>query len=56
MPLKRGKRNASANIREMHHSSVYERTKRKYGKARADRQAVAAGLHAAGISKWANGG
>lgn len=38
---------ASANIREMHKSSRYRKVARKFGKARADRMAVAAGLDAA---------
>ena len=37
---------ASANIREMHKSSRYAKVARKFGKARANRMAVAAGLHA----------
>jgi hypothetical protein len=37
---------ASANIREMHSSSRFKKVARKYGKARANRMAVAAGLSA----------
>jgi hypothetical protein len=60
MPLKKSPKGAkkatkqkvaSANISEMHKSKTYAKTKKKFGKAVADRQAVAAGLHAAGMSK-----
>ena len=37
---------ASANIREMHHGATFARTARKFGKAKAHRQAIAAGLSA----------
>lgn len=37
---------ASANIREMHSSSRFKKVARKFGKARANRMAVAAGLSA----------
>lgn len=45
MPLKKGKskRTMSSNIREFHKGKTYARTKRKYGKKRADKQAVAVG-------------
>jgi hypothetical protein len=38
---------ASANISEMHKSSQFKKVARKFGKARANRMAVAAGLSAA---------
>jgi len=43
MPLKRGKSQAtvSSNIRELHKGQTYGRTRRKFGKRRADKQAVA---------------
>jgi hypothetical protein len=37
---------SSANIREMHKSSRFKKVARKFGKARANRMAVAAGLSA----------
>jgi len=37
---------SSANIREMHRSSRFRKVARKFGKARANRMAVAAGLSA----------
>ena len=38
----RSRRVISENIREFHHGNTYARTKRKFGKRTADRQAVAA--------------
>jgi hypothetical protein len=55
MPLKKAPKGASkkrrqsvasANIREMHKSSRFKAVARKFGKARAQRMAVAAGLSA----------
>ena len=60
MPLKKASKGsskkvkrkiASSNIAEMHHGKTYAKTMRKYGKAIANRQAIAAGMHAAGLSK-----
>ncbi len=47
MPLKRGEKNVSANISELHRGPQYARTKAKHGKSVADKQAVAAAMHAA---------
>ena len=56
MPLKRSPKGASkktrqrvgsANISEMHKGPQYRKVMRKYGKARAHRMAIAAGLSAA---------
>jgi hypothetical protein len=55
MPLKKARKGsskrtrqrvASANIREMHHSSRYASARRKFGKAKAHKMAIAAGLSA----------
>ena len=53
MPLKKGRSRkvVSENIREFHTGKTYQRTARKFGKKRADAQAVAAALHSAGKSK-----
>jgi hypothetical protein len=49
MPLKHGKSKGiiSNNIREFHGGKTYERTKKKFGKKRADAQAVAVALNQA---------
>lgn len=46
MPLHRGssKKTVSRNIREFHTGATYARTKARYGKRVANRQAVAAAL------------
>jgi len=43
MPLKRGsgRRTISANIKEFHKGKTFARTARKFGKKRANKQAVA---------------
>lgn len=43
MPLKKGKSKKvlSSNIREFHKGKTYARTRRKFGKKRANKQAVA---------------
>jgi hypothetical protein len=53
MPLKPGKSRkvVSENISEFHGGKTYEHTKKKFGKAKADRQAVAAAMNKAGKSK-----
>lgn len=47
MPLKKGKKNVSSNISEFHKGGTYQKTKKKFGKKKADKQAVAAALHKA---------
>jgi len=49
MPLKPGKSRAtiSENIREFHTGKTFAHTEKKFGKARADKQAVAVALSTA---------
>lgn len=49
MPLKQGSSQTiiGSNIREFHKGMTYERTKRKFGKARADKQAIAVAMREA---------
>jgi Family of unknown function (DUF6496) len=49
MPLKRGKgkKTISSNISEFHSGKTYAATKAKFGKAKADKQAVAVALSTA---------
>jgi len=60
MPLKKGKSKAvvSGNISEFHTGKTYAHTAAKFGKARADKQAVAVALNTArrSGSKYAEGG
>lgn len=53
MPMKKGKskKTISENIREFHHGATYARTKSKFGKERADAQAIAAAYSQARRSK-----
>ena len=53
MPLLKGKgqKVISKNIREFHTGRTYAHTKAKFGKATADRQAVAAAMETARRSK-----
>ncbi len=46
MPLKRGisKETVSKNIKEFHGGETYARTEKKFGKAKADKQAVAVAM------------
>ena len=48
MPMLKGKKHVSENISEFHKGDTYARTKKKFGKKVADKQAVAAAMHAAG--------
>lgn len=54
MPLKKGRSRAtiSKNIAEFHKGKTFARTARKFGKKRADKQAVAAALNQARRSFW----
>lgn len=51
MPGRKGAKNVGANIRETHKGKTYQRTKAKFGKKKADRQAIAIGFSEAGLSR-----
>ena len=53
MPLKKGRSAAvvSKNIRELHGGKTYAHTAAKFGKKRANRQAVAIAMHEAGRAR-----
>ena len=53
MPLLKGKSHIGANIKELKKGPQYKRTKKKFGKGKADRQAIAIALDIAGMSKMA---
>lgn len=44
MPLLPGKRHVSDNISELHKGPTYARTREKFGKKRANKQAIAIAL------------
>ena len=52
MPLKKGKSKkvVSSNIKELHKGSTYQKTAKKFGKSKANKQAVAIALDKAGLS------
>ena len=41
MPLLKGKKNRKKNFHELHHGKTFARTKKKFGKRRAQKQMVA---------------
>lgn len=45
MPLLTGKGHVGQNIREFRQGPTFQRTEAKFGKARAEKQAVAVALH-----------
>jgi len=47
MPLKKGAKNVGANIKELHTGPRYKANVKKFGKAKADKIAVAAAESAA---------
>lgn len=51
MPGRKGAKNVGANIREAHKGKTYKRTKAKFGKKKADKQAVAIGMSEAGVGR-----
>jgi hypothetical protein len=51
MPGRKGAKNVGSNIREAHKGKTYQKTKAKFGKKKADRQAIAIGFSEAGLSR-----
>ena len=51
MPGLKGAKNVGRNIREFHKGKTYAGTKAKYGKKRADKQAIAIGMSEAGVGR-----
>ena len=53
MPLKPGssQKVIASNISEFHGGATYSKTRRKFGKAKADKQAVAVAMDSAGKKK-----
>jgi hypothetical protein len=53
MPLQKGKspKVVSGNIRELHTGKTFAKTEAKFGKQKADKQAVAIAMNVAGKSK-----
>ncbi len=53
MPLSKGRsqKTISSNIAELHSGNTYARTKAKFGKKKANRQAVAIAMREAGKAK-----
>lgn len=51
MPGLKGAKNVGRNIREVHKGKTYARTKKKFGKKKADRQAIAIAMSEAGVSR-----
>ena len=51
MPGRKGAANVGSNIREAHKGKTYKKTAKKFGKKKADKQAIAIGLSEAGVSK-----
>lgn len=54
MPLKKGssRKTISQNIREFHSGKTYAKTRRKFGKTKANKQAVAVALNSARKKFW----
>jgi hypothetical protein len=47
MPLKKGKKNIGTNIKELHKGPRYAANKKKFGKKKADKIAIAAAINVA---------
>ena len=44
MPGRKGAKNVGANIREFHKGKTFKKTAKKFGKAKANKQAIAVGF------------
>lgn len=51
MPGLKGAKNVGRNIKEAHTGKTYKKTKAKFGKKTADKQAIAIGMSEAGVGK-----
>jgi hypothetical protein len=51
MPGRKGKSAVGRNIKEVHAGKTYARTKAKFGKKKADRQAIAIAMSEAGVGR-----
>jgi hypothetical protein len=51
MPGRKGAKNVGRNIKEFHKGKTYKKTAKKFGKKKANRQAIAVGLRQAGVPR-----
>ena len=51
MPGRKGAKNVGSNIREFHKGKTFKKTAKKFGKAKANKQAIAVGMRQAGVRK-----
>jgi hypothetical protein len=51
MPGSRGKKNVGKNMKEFMYGKTFRRTAKKFGKAKAIKQAIAVSMRQAGIPK-----
>jgi hypothetical protein len=51
MPGRKGAKNVGRNIKEFHKGKTFKKTARKFGKKRANKQAIAVGLRQAGVPR-----
>lgn len=51
MPGRKGAKNVGRNIKEFHKGKTFKKTAKKFGKAKANKQAIAVGLRQAGVPR-----
>jgi hypothetical protein len=51
MPGRKGVKNVGRNIKEFHKGKTFKKTARKFGKKRANKQAIAVGMRMAGVAR-----